>query len=199
MRRWGGVQVVHIAGAPGSGKTTLGRDIARTMANVAVKDTDEFIQRDMPEANRLRALADDLAGYDSEWRAIWRRSVTQFIAANRNKLVIFVGLTDHFASHRRVDDESRYYDLTLHCPEAKRFYLDVPMPVLLDQYYGRLSHVPATSRFANENTPGTPRAIVADALNIREYHVAHGYAPASGAEIRAYLVELTARGAAACV
>ena len=118
--------MIHISGAPAAGKTKLGKRINRQL-HIPVKDTDEFIQ---PENEAGKFLA-SLSGqeHEIERKRIFARKIGLFLDQHKNApIVVFVGLLDHYSK------EGNYF--AYHFDE--KFYLDVPMQVLLCQYYKRV-------------------------------------------------------------
>jgi len=129
-------KIIHIAGSPGSGKTTLGEKLAALYPDkIAVKDTDEFIQHNMPSGQKLREFREskdyDTYEYERMRTKIIDNAVNEFIAQNPNKIIVFTGLMDHFGPR----DRNVLYEFK---NIYKRFYLDIPIAKLLEQYYTRV-------------------------------------------------------------
>ena len=126
--------IIHISGSPGSGKTTLGERIHAFCGDaiVAVKDTDDFIQRGDAEHLRLKRYESDQNVFQRELRELKTRKIDEFIESNKEKpLIVFVGLMDHFGLRP-------FYDFT--CANHK-FFLKISPADLLRQYYTRLVDV----------------------------------------------------------
>lgn len=126
--------VVHISGSPGSGKTTLGEWITVKYGNfIAVKDTDEFIQRGDDEDRRLKKFIETSKEYMDELKSIKDRKIEEFIKENPNKHIVFVGLMDHFGL-------KPFYDMKR---AGVKIFIDIEDSDLLRQYYTRFGTLPS--------------------------------------------------------
>lgn len=123
--------VIHITGASGSGKSTLG-DYFASDCRFAVKDTDEFIQRGNAAHEELMSLSKEYPfpsqSYLARWKEIWDTSICAFIANHPGKIIVFVGLTDHFGY-------KEYHTIT---QATHRFLLKISSAQLVKQYYTRV-------------------------------------------------------------
>jgi len=137
--------VIHISGAPGSGKTTLGNKIASSFPQVLVIDTDDFIQHHTEEGKKLLAMEKELLdtameeskkvlaslAYKREWSAILTHKFNQVLQSNPTADIVFVGVLDNFGPL-----DGSIYDFK---EATHRFYLSPPLATVLKQYYGRLA------------------------------------------------------------
>ena len=124
--------IIHISGSPGSGKTTLGNWIVEHLDFIAVKDTDEFIQRGDEEDRRLEGFREDEEKYMNELSALKSRKIEDFILENQDKdIVVFVGLMDHFGL-------KKFYDFK---QANLKYFIDIEPKLLIKQYYTRLIKV----------------------------------------------------------
>jgi predicted ABC-type ATPase len=76
--------IIHISGPPGSGKTTLGNKLQAILKNkIIIKDLDDLFNVFMKKNKKFKASS-------------YQKYIDVFIAKNRNKCIIFVGLNkDH--------------------------------------------------------------------------------------------------------
>jgi hypothetical protein len=93
--------IIHISGASGSGKTSLGDELQRLYPlKIAVKDTDEFIQPQNKAGKLLQSMRNSKSynakEYEKKWREIIDSKVTKFIKSNPNKIIVFTGLMNNF-------------------------------------------------------------------------------------------------------
>lgn len=180
--------VVHVSGSPGSGKTTLGEWITKKYGKfIAVKDTDEFIQRGDDEDKRLQNFTEGSKEYMDRLRSIKDRGIHDFVKENPTKHIVFVGLMDHFGL-------KPFYDMK----EANvKFFIDIKNADLLRQYYTRFATLDST----------TSRSLWEDVANNRDYilsseekmkenddmwneHRQHNYRLMSQDEIKNFITEV---------
>jgi adenylate kinase family enzyme len=127
--------VIHVSGAPGTGKTTLGEEIKAFFGDaVCVKDTDEFIQHHTDGGKRLLELELDptvtMEEYNSVWRSILTSEISKFMKRTVGEsVIVLVGLLDNFGG-----EGAEYY---LEDADVKIF-LTIDTAVLLEQYYTRV-------------------------------------------------------------
>jgi len=129
-------RIIHISGAPGSGKSYLKKVIEKTFRHVTVFDTDEFIQHHIPSGKLLLKMEEDgasLEDYKKEWTNILDTKIADAIASTRDTIV-FVGVLSNFAP-----SDGTIYEIKIK-EDIMRLYLDIPLDKLLRQYYCRLSH-----------------------------------------------------------
>jgi hypothetical protein len=78
--------VIHVSGAPGSGKTTLGRKFKQKFGNrITVKDIDDLRQQFMESFYHGKSFTT----FNND---AYQRYIDGFVKANKSKPVIFVGL-----------------------------------------------------------------------------------------------------------
>jgi hypothetical protein len=165
--------VIHIAGASGSGKSTLAGRIRETFGDsVAVKDTDEFIQRGDDEANRLAPFEQgDPKRYMAELASLKTRKIDEFLAENHTKrVVVLVGLMDHFGLKKP------FYDVVR---AAFKYYIDIKPADLLRQFYSRLVQEGTTAGWEGiargDDYVWSSKEIVAEDLTQWKKHERYGY------------------------
>lgn len=172
--------IIHISGSPGAGKTTLGEELSKKYGKlIAVKDTDEFIQREQSEEiSRAR---------DEECAMLWRKyvhaGVIQFIRDNPNKIIVFVGILDII-----VGREPYYYEFDY---VTKQFFLDVPLSVLLKRYYTRfvqLAHWDEIAR--NEIKIPSSDTYIEETITQKESDARRGYELVTHEQILQYFESL---------
>ena len=176
--------VCHISGMPGSGKSFFGSFLKKAIYGISVVDTDTLIEHDTINGNILKALeerTDDPDGviYDTAWRKIFGTEIEHVIESQTQKtppphMLVFVGILDHFG-HKSAPVE---------IPRAQfKFYMDVPADLWLYRFYSRLSTIPYKDDYWRHaagmikhswDIPGSKELLV-DAINTKEWHVAHGY------------------------
>jgi adenylate kinase family enzyme len=105
--------IIHISGAPGSGKTTLGRTIAQSNTKLLIKDLDDlfegYIQNNKFSSN----------GYQSY--------IDKFITENKDQDIILVGL----------NGDKGKTDTLYHIPADFRFYLKIPINTHVERLFTR--------------------------------------------------------------
>jgi len=173
------MRVVHISGSPGSGKTTLGRQLASPPA-VVVKDTDEFFDG-APKTIWETAAA---------WLAYVDQSVQEFKRgqARNATVVVFVGILDGWWGGKHVFYEFKDADAL--------FVLDVPVAHLLRQFYGRYAKLSAPDFWedvarSREKIPSSEEKMREHAEDVRE-HVARGYQHMTRTAIAARVMQMSA-------
>lgn len=106
--------IIHIAGAVGSGKTTLGKELAKKYKNVIVKDLDdlfnEFIKND-----------------DKFSPAEYQKYIDSFINKHKNKNIILVGINQDMGRSKTM-----YKVYADYC-----YYLKIPLNIHLKQWFLR--------------------------------------------------------------
>ena len=115
--------IVHISGAPGVGKTTLGNELSILYPKIIVKDTDDFAHNLSQDDGPL--FIEQLT-----------QTIEKFISEHcqKNIVIILVGILD--ITHNNITYMVDMKKITLHL-----FYLDIPLPQLLSQFYTRITDV----------------------------------------------------------
>ncbi|AYV79097.1 MAG: AAA domain protein [Faunusvirus sp.] len=103
--------IIHISGAPGSGKTTLGLKFKKYLKNkVVVKDLDELFSEYMRD-NKFNSNK-------------YQKYIDSFIKENNNKPIIFVGLNSEHLTTTLYDVNSDY-----------NFYINTPIELNLKRHF----------------------------------------------------------------
>ena len=173
--------IVHIAGSPGSGKTTLGNWISNNL-KVPVIDTDDFINHGSKEGKELLQMSDKSAAYKRRWAEILDVKFEEAIAQHAlAPLLVFVGLLDHFGP---PDNSYHFFRQA-----TARYFLDVPLPQLLKQFYVRIGQDEKRRADASEKSsdeywegvaegkytiPGAKDIVKNNAADVK-WHKAHKY------------------------
>lgn len=111
--------LIHISGAPGSGKTTLGHKLAKHYgAKVVVKDLDDLFGDFMKASGNPEQRKFSPKKYQA--------FINSFIKAHSKRPLIFVGLNSE-----RITDT--FYKI----PYDYAFYLDLPADVNLERHFKR--------------------------------------------------------------
>ena len=105
--------IIHIAGAPGSGKTTIGQKLKKYYkTKVIVKDFDdlfaEFIKLNTKKFSSKK----------------YQNFIDDFINKHNNKSIIFVGLNSEHLTNK-------FYNIN---PDYK-FYIDLPVNINLKRHF----------------------------------------------------------------
>jgi len=108
------MQIIHVSGAPGTGKTTLGEKLSKF---ILVKDTDDFMD-DQPIDN------------GQKWLNKLHLKIEEFIENHPNQNILFVGIMDIF-----VDGKLYIYEFNR---SVKRILLNVPIEIALQRFYSRI-------------------------------------------------------------
>lgn len=167
--------VVHISGAPGSGKTTLGNQLkAMFSKGIVVFDTDEFIQHHNAAGRRLLRISHwPAARYNAVWRRLLKDAVDEFLDAHEGKIVVFVGMTDNFAANGEI------YDMQADV----RFVLDVPLWLILRRYYGRSCEAKGTMPWKaiaeGKRSIASSESLIKHQKRYQKWHKKHHYRPAT--------------------
>lgn len=107
--------IIHISGAPGSGKTTLGKQLQ----SYYVKDLDDLFREFTESVKKFDPKKFDPKKY--------QKFIYEFIESKKD--IIFVGLnSEHITKH--------YYDIA-HGRELHKFYIDLPVEENLRRHFLR--------------------------------------------------------------
>jgi len=151
------MQVIHISGSPGSGKTTLIEWLAENApAGVRVETVDTDTLLEASETNTARAIV-------AIRRAAERRGVTLLVFAGI--LSPESGVTFVFPRRARV---------------TRRWFIDEPSDVLLARFYGRYAAFRGDAAFwrdiaSGRHTIPSSREWLADHCADEDWHAARGY------------------------
>jgi len=108
--------IIHISGAPGSGKTTLGNIIKKKFKNVKVIDIDDVITKFMIlKEKNSKTLNEFKKDYAQECQKYLDKIITNTINNTKAKNIVFVGLN-------YPDPEIEFKNRTIH---LKPYVLDV--------------------------------------------------------------------------
>lgn len=165
------MQIIHVSGAPGIGKTTLGEKLSKV---ILVKDTDDFMN-DQPIDN------------GQKWLNRLHLKIEEFINNHPNQNILFVGIMDI-----SVDDKLYIYEFNR---SVKRILLNVPIDIVLQRFYSRIIKLGETepgfwndivnNRF-NLAFPGSNDKIQ-EIKNVIETHQKLGYELMTEEEITQYI------------
>lgn len=115
-------QIIHISGAPGSGKTTLGLKLAKRFGTtIVVKDTDDF---------HYKFDNNSTQNEGPKYLKYVGAEIQSFIKQHRKRPIVFVGILSVKVGNRTYMVKIR--DAT------HLFFINVPDAVLLEQSYSRI-------------------------------------------------------------
>jgi hypothetical protein len=180
--------VVHVSGSSGTGKTTLGKKIAdetkgKGQAAVLVQDTDKFIQHHVLAGRLLIELEKRTAPGtppDNEYMAAWRQilayslyMVYKAAVDQKKNAVVLVGLLDNWGGDNPPFELGK---------DVVKFYITIPMPLLLKQYYTRVVNgVDGPDEDFWKNLAekryhvSSSNQVIDGAQKLQSWHQAHGY------------------------
>ena len=171
---------MHISGIPGSGKTTIGQKFSG-LEGVIVVDTDELItdedQKEMMKVDKKGPPEDIHKLYREKWEEIFRKALIEEYhkAETKNaRLLIFTGILNQMSPPPGMVVPMPFADI-------EKYFLDVPLPQLLRQFYGRYTKEMnddqewwqgvASGRY---RIPSSRTYLKSLALE-KHWHVRHGY------------------------
>lgn len=168
------MRIVHISGSPGSGKTTLGKRLS-SLFEVRVIDTDDLLTE--LDEQQLFKFRD--AGEHKKAQKFWRERFSLRLkdVAEKNQdanVLIFTGILNHDSPEGEL--------LEMPFPNLEKYFLDIPAPKLLQQFYGRLAHLLQHDfQFAEEIASGkwtveSSVEYLAQSSREKNWHAEHGYA-----------------------
>jgi len=130
--------VIHVSGTPGSGKTTLGEKFLN-YSEISVVDTDELIsQEDEEKLFLLRdtGLPEDIhRPYRRAWKKLFRKQLWKAhdTALEQGKdIILFTGILNHMSPPPGMVAKMPFIQMA-------KYFLDVPLPILLRQFYSRFT------------------------------------------------------------
>jgi len=129
--------IIHISGSSGSGKTTIGNKIKKMFNNkVAVFDVDDLHMNPLTRPKYWNKLnkTKTITEAKKVWKKLIHKTITETIEKNSNKIIVFVGLI-------QMSLPSKYNKCFYEIPNVNyKFFLDVPINLLLERYYTRLCY-----------------------------------------------------------
>lgn len=129
--------IIHISGSSGSGKTTIGNKIKKMFNNkVAVFDVDDLHMNPLTRPKYWNELSKTKSITEAKkvWKKLIHKTITETIEKNSNKIIIFVGLIQMSLPSKY---NKCFYEIT---NVNYKFFLDVPINLLLERYYTRLCY-----------------------------------------------------------
>lgn len=170
------IQVIHVSGSPGSGKSTLVEMLQKKHQIMDVFDTDEILEDDDPLVLHMRSLPQNTSQYVIAWKRAVRFNIEKRIQAAREKnvhYIIFCGILNNFSGpFGGIVDIN---DLAQH-----KYFLAPPLPVLLRRFYVRYETLKDDTEFwegvarGDYPIPGSEDNKKMHAKE-REWHVKNGY------------------------
>lgn len=121
--------IIHISGAPGAGKTFMGRKL-KTLLPVAAK----VVIRDLDDM--FRDFCSSPAGTPFSPKK-YQTYINQFIASHTNRPIIFVGL-----------NKEHMTDTMYNVAATHKYYIDAPTDVIIEQHFCR--EIAAWSKWLHE-------------------------------------------------
>lgn len=187
------MMLVHIAGVPGAGKSTLGDMIAERFGgdgSVLVEDADTwmhdddnaagselndiFLQWDGIADPNTRAAAEPAMRerHAARWETLKRAALDALLARALlvgARMVVVVGLLDHFSL------DGAWFEMP---PDTVRLYLDPPAETVLAQYYGRFEKMQWWAEVVARGYVQSSKEKLAEIDALRALHVdEHSYRP----------------------
>jgi len=173
--------LIHVSGTPGSGKTTLGQKFA-ALEGVIVIDTDDVInaedQEELMKLDKKGPPGDIHKLYREEWerrltRTLWKE---YHDAIEKNaKMLLFTGIMNGDPEPGRI--------LPMPFANIEKYFLDLPLPFLLKQYYGRYGKEMSTEDEFWEGVAAKRYKIPSSHTYLNAFkqekgwHLSHGYIP----------------------
>lgn len=112
--------IIHVSGAPGSGKTTLGNKIQNFIDKnptygdkVIVKDLDDLFAKYMSTTQEFNSDK-------------YQKYIDNFIGDNKKKIIIFVGLNKEHLTETLYDIQADY-----------KYFIDLPTEINLERHFDR--------------------------------------------------------------
>jgi adenylate kinase family enzyme len=107
------MKIIHISGAPGSGKSTMGIKLKNKFkSKIVVKDLDELFSEFMLE-NKFNAKK-------------YQKYIDNFIENQNKKIIVFVGLNKEHLTETLYNIYADY-----------KYYIDLPININLERHFNR--------------------------------------------------------------
>lgn len=168
------MRIIHISGSPGSGKTTLGKQL-NAPPNIVVIDTDEILT-ELHEI-QLRALRDAELHEQAQnyWVKIMNTKLLECVEQNRDACtLVFVGILNHMSPTGEI--------LEMPFSNVEKYFIDIDRITLLQQFYGRFARLLKEDlQFANDIANGvydmeSSKDYLRQSFREKKWHEEHGYA-----------------------
>ena len=124
------IMIIHISGAPGSGKSTLGQYIKKNYKNIIVYDLDDLYHTMIKKMENQ-----SLEIFKKNLRIEFQKYVDKLIKNNEN--ICFVGLNypDPRISYKEKEVFVRPFKVEIHADH--KFYIDIPIKQIVKQKFRR--------------------------------------------------------------
>ena len=196
------VRVIHVSGTPGSGKTTLGKDISNVNPeDICVFDTDDLDNHNWVEIEKIkRASVGPTPELDAAFARTWSvamhdglQDVANQASMAKCKVLVLTGVLTHWGLGGPGGDTNV---ITLADDRhITRLYIDVAIDVVLQRYYWRFASVDTTNPFwerlaqGKAYIPDSKRMITLVQMNRDEHHAA-GYLVVDPEDARSRILDI---------
>lgn len=180
------LEIIHISGNPGSGKSTLG-DEFKGRKGVYVLDTDELVTA-IAEKKLLKYRD---KGQDKKAQEYWKEftkaglSEAHIKAREQGaKLLLIVGILNNFSPDGGI--------LPLPWRRAQKLFLDVPSDIILKRFYTRLAGIEQSywkDLASGKHVLPSSKEVLESNEKDEKWHLAHGYKMATLSEVKKAIKE----------
>lgn len=124
--------IIHISGAPGSGKTTIGNWIQNNFKNTIVHDIDDLYNKII-----MKKSKENIKNFSKTIVTDFQKYIDNIISRNKNKNLVFVGLNYPDPRIELHNKEIFLKPFKLNMRSDYNFYIDIPIHQIIKQYFKR--------------------------------------------------------------